>query len=91
MTKNYRMDAETGSYGVTGQKVQLTHTVIRSAVEKNWPYLCTYLVVTASGIVASYFVSGLTSVAVSIVVAVMTFFVGLKTLRSVATVTHDRR
>ncbi|MBZ0148749.1 MAG: hypothetical protein K8F62_14585, partial [Pseudorhodoplanes sp.] len=65
MAKHYRMQAETGHLRLTGQNVQLIHTVRKKTVEKNPLLIAVYLFVTVSSIVASYFTSGWISVAVA--------------------------
>ncbi len=78
-------------YTVTGQNVTLTRSVTRKAVKKNWPMLIAYFVITVGGIIVSYFTSRWLSVGLSTGVAVITFFVGLRMVREVITITNDAR
>ena len=91
MPKHYRMDVETGSYGVTGQDVKLTHTFTEIVLKKNWLLLTIYAVITVGSVITSYFVSGWISVIVSFVVAVATFGIGLRMLQRVVTTTNEVR
>jgi hypothetical protein len=70
------------------QKVTLTYSAIAEAVKINWWLICLYLVVTVAGVVASYFTSGWISVLISSAVAIITFFVGLKMMKTVITITR---
>ena len=76
---------------ITGQDVKLVHTVVVRAVKANWPWVAIYVATTVAGIIAAYFTSGWWSVAVSTCVAVITFFVGLRMLQQVVTITNEVR
>jgi hypothetical protein len=91
MAKNYRMKAEPGHSQVTGHNVDLVHTVIKRAVVKNVPWIAVYVIVTAGGIVASYFTAEWASVGLSMAVAVITFFVGLRMVKEIITITKEIR
>jgi hypothetical protein len=51
----------------------LVHAVTKSLVKKRWPLILAYGLIAAAGIVASYFISGWISVAVTFAVAVLAF------------------
>jgi len=91
MSKNYRMTAETGSYKLTGQNVKLIHTVTTTAVKRNWIWLSIYIIVTLGGIVGSYFTNEWISVGLSVAIAAITFFVGLRMIQEVITITKEIR
>ena len=61
---------------MTPSDVELIHTATIKAVQKNWILLSVYGVVTVLGIVGSYFTNKWGSVALSVLVAAVTFFVG---------------
>jgi hypothetical protein len=88
---NVRMNAETGSYKLTGQDAKLMHYVIVKVVEKDWPLLSLYLVVIVVGLVASYVTSRWDSVGFSFVVDAFTFVVGLLMVQTVITITNEIR
>jgi hypothetical protein len=87
--RHYVNKGETGSFKLTGHDAELIHTVIRSEMKRNWLLLSFYGVITVIDWFASYFTSQWASVALSVVVSVVTFFVGLRMVRKV--ITTDRR
>jgi hypothetical protein len=91
MGKYLRMNAGTGTFNLTKQDVTLIRSVTAEAVKRNWPWLCTYGLITLAGIVASFFLNGWTSVAVSGFVAVLTLLVALVMIQDVITIANDAR
>ena len=91
MPENYKLEAETGRYELTGQEVGLAHTITTIAVKRNWIWLSVYIVVTVAGFIGSYFTNQWLSVGLSVVVALITFFVGLRMIQQVITITKDVR
>jgi hypothetical protein len=85
------MKAEPARFKLTGQDARLIHSVTTRAVVKNWPWLSAYVIVTAGSIVGSYFTNKWWSVALSITVAVVMFFTGLRMLYEAVTITKEIR
>jgi hypothetical protein len=67
MAKDFRMDAETGRFTLTGQDAGMVRTTIKAAISKNWLLVAVYFVINLGGIVSSYWTGQWTSVAVSLV------------------------
>jgi hypothetical protein len=88
---DYRLNAESGSFRVTGSDAQLRHVMREAVWKKNWPLIVSYAGMTVVGVIASYFVSGWISVTVSAFVALATFGVGLRMLQEVITTTVETR
>lgn len=86
---DYRMDVETGHYRLTGHGTKLVHTVVKKTVQKNWPMILGYGAVTGGGIVASYWTNQWISVGLSVLVALITFFIGLRMIRDIITITSE--
>jgi uncharacterized membrane protein YfcA len=86
-----RMKAETGHFQMTGGGVTLTYRTIVEATKRRWGWIIVYAAVTVFGVVASYWTSKSISVALSLVVAIITFFVGLRMIQTVITITNERR
>lgn len=91
MPKDVRMEAETGHYKVTGNDVQLRHSVTVKAVKKNWILLSLYFIITIVGVILSYSTSGWCSVFVSAPVAGITLLIGYFMLQQVITITNEVR
>lgn len=92
MTGNERrLQAEPGSYAVTGTDVRLTHSVISQALKLNWYWVALYAFVTIGGIVLSYWTTGLINVLLATFVAVVTLVVGYLMLQKVITITKETR
>jgi hypothetical protein len=89
MAKNYDMGPGTGDLKLTGQRTRLIYTVRTRVLERNWPLIIAYIVITVVGIIASYFTSGWLSVGLALSVAVVTFFIGLHMLRDAITITNE--
>jgi hypothetical protein len=49
----------------------------RRIFEIIWPALCVYLIFIVTGVLSSYFLSGFPSIAVTVLLDVITFFIGL--------------
>lgn len=89
--RRYVLEAAPGHIKMTGHDAELIHSVIRKVLEKDWPLISVYVVITVVGLFASYFSSGWSSVALSTLVAVATFYVGLHMVRDVITITKTKR
>jgi hypothetical protein len=89
MSENLGMNAETGANKLTGRDARLKHTVIVKAVKRNWLWLSAYGVITVCGIVVSYLTTGLPSTAFTIIVDVVTYFVGRRMVHEVIMITNE--
>jgi hypothetical protein len=91
MPKHHNMNTDTGSYGITGFAASQTKTTTTRVIKKNWRLVCLYGFITLAGIVGSYFTSAWISVGVSIIVALITFLVGLRMIQEAVTITREVR
>jgi hypothetical protein len=89
MRKHLSMNAEAGTFNLTEQDVTRIRSVTVAAVKRNWPWLCTYGVITLAGIVPSFFLNGWVNVAISCFVAVLTLLVALVMIQDVITIAND--
>ncbi len=89
--QHFNLELETGRYNISGSDAELWHTAIRKALEKNWPWISIYAVITLVGLVGSYFLSGWMSLALTAVVDAVAFVAGLRMIRDVITITHTIR
>ena len=80
--RHYVFEAEPASLNLTGGAAGLTHAATVRTVQKSWPLLSLYVVVSMLGWVASYFTSGWVSVALSLFVSAVTFLVGWYMVRN---------
>ena len=85
--RHYVAECEPASFKTTEHEVELAHTATVKAVQKNWKLLSTYVVITVVGCILSYFTKQWISVALSVFVAVVTFFIGRRMIREVITTT----
>lgn len=91
MSGNRDIKADNGSFRLSAGRTTLIKRAIKSAVKKNWLFVTLYALVTIAGIIASYFVNGWISVAVSLFVAILSFIIGLRMLAEVITITEETR
>ena len=84
---SHSMTPGPASLNLTPSNVEVMHTVTIRAVQKNWKLLSAYGVITVLGWIVSYFTNQWVSVALSVIVAVVTFFIGLRMFREAITTT----
>lgn len=91
MTKNIRMKAEGGHYTLNISNARLVHTVTKRVIQKNLWFVAVYALVSLASAIGSYFTSGFWSVGLSVLVTLVTLWLGWYMLREVVSVTHEIR